>query len=131
MFSEWALVDVFADEGYSGSMRKAADRAEDERITIRDRTQGGMQEKAEGGGHFRWQGTIWLAHCEQGCQGESYLAAPQWCFSLSARGLTCGEVSAHLAVVYGAEVSRTTIFTIRDKGLDGMHEWQNRPLDSA
>ena len=49
--------------------------------------------------------------------------------SLSARGLTHGEISAHLAEVYGAEVSKTTISTITDKVMDGMAEWQNRPLD--
>lgn len=51
--------------------------------------------------------------------------------SLSARGLTHGEISAHLKEVYGAEVSKTTISTITDKVIDGMHEWQNRPLDSV
>ncbi|MFF3879244.1 IS256 family transposase [Streptomyces sp. NPDC001978] len=51
--------------------------------------------------------------------------------SLSARGLTHGEISAHLAEVYGAEVSKTTISTITDKVIDGMNEWQNRPLDSV
>ncbi|GAB2465682.1 hypothetical protein GCM10007967_19930 [Xylanimonas ulmi] len=49
--------------------------------------------------------------------------------SLSARGMTHGDISAHLADVYGSEVSKTTIFTITDKILDGMAEWQNRPLD--
>ena len=49
--------------------------------------------------------------------------------SLSAKGLTTGEISAHLAEVYGAEVSRQTISTITDKVMDGMAEWQNRPLD--
>ncbi len=49
--------------------------------------------------------------------------------SLAAKGLTTGEVQAHLAEVYGAEVSRQTISTITDKVLDGMAEWQNRPLD--
>lgn len=49
--------------------------------------------------------------------------------SLSARGLTHGEISAHLAEVYGAEVSKATISTITDKVMDGMAEWQNRPLD--
>lgn len=49
--------------------------------------------------------------------------------SLSARGLTHGEISAHLADVYGAEVSKTTISTITDRVVDGMTEWQNRPLD--
>ncbi|MEU4626958.1 IS256 family transposase [Actinoplanes sp. NPDC023801] len=49
--------------------------------------------------------------------------------SLSAKGLTTGEISAHLAEVYGADVSRQTISTITDKVMDGMAEWQNRPLD--
>jgi transposase-like protein len=49
--------------------------------------------------------------------------------SLSAKGLTTGEVQAYLAEVYGAEVSRQTISTITDKVMDGMAEWQNRPLD--
>ncbi|ALN14686.1 IS256 family transposase [Acidipropionibacterium acidipropionici] len=49
--------------------------------------------------------------------------------SLSARGMTHGDIAAHLADVYGAQVSKTTITTITDKVLDGMHEWQNRPLD--
>ncbi|WP_373312253.1 IS256 family transposase, partial [Streptomyces tauricus] len=49
--------------------------------------------------------------------------------SLSAKGLTHGEISAHLAEVYGANVSKTTISTITDKVMDGMAEWQNRPLD--
>jgi transposase-like protein len=49
--------------------------------------------------------------------------------SLSAKGLTTGEVQAHLAEVYGAEVSRQTISTITDKVVEAMAEWQNRPLD--
>ncbi|MGW7441741.1 IS256 family transposase [Streptomyces sp. NPDC054849] len=49
--------------------------------------------------------------------------------SLSARGLTHGDISAHLAEVYGASVSKQTISTITDKVMDGMTEWQNRPLD--
>lgn len=49
--------------------------------------------------------------------------------SLSARGLTHGDISAHLAEVYGAEVSKTTISMITDRVLEGMTEWQNRPLD--
>src|SRR5215218_179396 len=49
--------------------------------------------------------------------------------SLSAKGLTTGEVQAHLAEVYGAQVSRQTISTITDKVIEGMAEWQNRPLD--
>ncbi|CAM5615694.1 hypothetical protein SGLAM104S_02833 [Streptomyces glaucescens] len=51
--------------------------------------------------------------------------------SLAAKGLTTGEVQAHLAEVYGAEVSRQTISTITDKVLEGMAEWQSRPLDAV
>lgn len=49
--------------------------------------------------------------------------------SLSARGLTHGEICAHLSEVYGAEASKATISTITDKVIEGMAEWQNRPLD--
>jgi len=51
--------------------------------------------------------------------------------SLSAKGLTTGEISAHLREIYGAEVSRQTISTITDKVMEGMAEWQNRPLDAV
>jgi transposase-like protein len=51
--------------------------------------------------------------------------------SLSAKGLTYGEISAHLREVYGAEVSKQTISTITDSVVAGMTEWQNRPLDSV
>jgi putative transposase len=49
--------------------------------------------------------------------------------SLAAKGLTTGEVRAHLAEVYGAEVSRQTISTIADKVLEGMAAWQRPPLE--
>ena len=49
--------------------------------------------------------------------------------SLSAKGLTTGEIAAHLAEVYGAQVSKQTISTITDRVLEGMAEWQSRPLD--
>jgi len=49
--------------------------------------------------------------------------------SLSAKGLTTGEISAHLGEVYGAQVSKDTISTITDRVLEGMAEWQSRPLD--
>jgi putative transposase len=51
--------------------------------------------------------------------------------SLTARGLTTGEVAAHFDEVYGAKVSRDTISRITDKVLEEMTEWQNRPLDAA
>ncbi|PWI46210.1 IS256 family transposase [Streptomyces sp. ICBB 8177] len=49
--------------------------------------------------------------------------------SLSAKGLTHGEIAAHLAEVYGAEVSKQTISTITDQVMEGMAAWQSRPLD--
>lgn len=49
--------------------------------------------------------------------------------SLSARGLTHGEIAAHLAEVYGASVSKQAITTITDRVINAMNEWQNRPLD--
>jgi putative transposase len=46
--------------------------------------------------------------------------------SLSVRGLTYGEISAHLlAEVYGAEVSKTAVSAITDKVIEGMAEWRN------
>lgn len=49
--------------------------------------------------------------------------------SLTAKGLTTGEVAAHLAEVYGAEVSKDHISTITDRVMDSFTEWQNRLLD--
>src|SRR5579875_1507087 len=49
--------------------------------------------------------------------------------SLTARGLTTGEVCAHFAEVYGAKVSKDTISRITDKVIEEMTEWRNRPLD--
>src|SRR5579884_3838923 len=51
--------------------------------------------------------------------------------SLAAKGLTTGEISAHFADVYGAEVSRDTISRITDRVLEEMVAWQSRPLDSV
>lgn len=47
--------------------------------------------------------------------------------SLSARGLTHGDIFAHLAEVYGASVSKQTISTITDKVMDGMVESRTGP----
>ncbi len=49
--------------------------------------------------------------------------------SLCAKGLTTGEVSAHLAEVYGTEVSKETISKITDAVLEEMTGWLCRPLD--
>ena len=51
--------------------------------------------------------------------------------SLSAKGLTHGEISAHLAEIYGAQVSKQTISAITDRVVEGMAAWQSRPLDSV
>ena len=49
--------------------------------------------------------------------------------SLSAKGLTTGEIAAHFADVFGAKVSKDTISRITEKVVGEMTEWQNRPLD--
>jgi transposase-like protein len=50
--------------------------------------------------------------------------------SLSAKGLTTGEISAHLAEVYGANASKDTISAITDRVIGELIEWQSRPLDA-
>ncbi|MFJ2115940.1 recombinase family protein, partial [Streptomyces sp. NPDC087850] len=54
-------------------MRKEADRAEDERVLILDRTQGGVQEKAESGGHPGGVAPYGYRIENQGKRGESRL----------------------------------------------------------
>jgi putative transposase len=49
--------------------------------------------------------------------------------SLTARGLTTGEIAAHFDDVYGATVSKDTISRITEKVSQEMAEWTNRPLD--
>jgi transposase-like protein len=51
--------------------------------------------------------------------------------SLTAKGLTTGEIAAHFNDVYGATVSKDTISKITDKVIDEMTEWCNRPLESG
>ena len=53
----------------------------------------------------------------------------QMVLSLSAKGLTHGEISAHLFDIYGAKVSKETVTRITDRVIETMVEWQNRPLD--
>ncbi|GAB2713596.1 transposase [Nocardia thraciensis] len=48
---------------------------------------------------------------------------------MKALEVTDTEICAHLREAYGADVSKSTISTITDKVMDGMAEWQNRPLD--
>jgi transposase-like protein len=49
--------------------------------------------------------------------------------SLSARGLTTGEIAAHFDEVYGASVSKDTVSRITEKVAGEMAEWSSRPLD--
>ena len=49
--------------------------------------------------------------------------------SLYAKGLTTGEIQAHLEEMYGTSVSRDTVSKITDQIVADMAAWQNRPLD--
>jgi transposase-like protein len=49
--------------------------------------------------------------------------------SLYGKGLTTGEIQAHLSDIYGADVSRDLISKITDKVVDELNSWQARPLD--
>jgi transposase-like protein len=51
--------------------------------------------------------------------------------SLTAKGLTTGEIAAHFEEVYGAKVSKDTISRITDKVVGEMAEWANRPLERS
>jgi putative transposase len=56
-------------------------------------------------------------------------ALDEMVLSLTAKGLTSGEIVAHLAEVYGMSTTKETVSTITDKALDSMAEWRTRPLD--
>ena len=58
-------------------------------------------------------------------------ALDEMVLSLTARGMTSGEIVAHLEEVYGMKTSKETISTITDKALDSMNEWRTRPLDAV
>ena len=49
--------------------------------------------------------------------------------SLYAKGLTTGDIQAHLNEIYGTEISRDTISKITDAVIEDMNAWQSRPLD--
>jgi putative transposase len=51
--------------------------------------------------------------------------------SLTAGGLTTGEIAAHVAGVCGASLSTDTICRISDRVLEEMTEWLHRPLDAV
>jgi transposase-like protein len=49
--------------------------------------------------------------------------------SLYAKGMSTGDIQAHLAEIYGTDISRDTISRITDAVVEDMVAWQNRPLD--
>jgi transposase-like protein len=49
--------------------------------------------------------------------------------SLYAKGMSTGDIQAHLEEIYGTEISRDTISRITDAVVEDMVAWQNRPLD--
>jgi len=49
--------------------------------------------------------------------------------SLYAKGLTTGEIQAHLSDVYSADVSRDLISKVTDAVNEELAAWRNRPLD--
>jgi putative transposase len=50
--------------------------------------------------------------------------------SLYSRGMTTRDIRAHLAEVYGTEVSPALVSAVTDVVTDEITEWQNRPLDA-
>jgi putative transposase len=50
--------------------------------------------------------------------------------SLYAKGMTTGDIQAHLADVYDTDISRDTISRITDAVIEDLLAWQNRPLDA-
>ena len=50
--------------------------------------------------------------------------------SMYAKGMTTGDIEAHIRDIYGVEVSDTTVSRITDKILPIAREWQQRPLES-
>lgn len=50
--------------------------------------------------------------------------------SMYAKGMSTGDIEAHIRDIYGVEVSDTTVSRITDKILPIAKEWQQRPLES-
>ena len=50
--------------------------------------------------------------------------------SMYAKGMTTGDIEAHIQDIYGVDVSDTTVSRITDKILHAAKEWQQRPLES-
>jgi putative transposase len=51
--------------------------------------------------------------------------------SLYAKGMTTGDIQAHLADIYDTDLSRDTISRITDAVVEDMVAWQHRPLDAV
>lgn len=49
--------------------------------------------------------------------------------SMYAKGMTTGDIEAHIREIYGLDVSDTTISRVTDKILPVVKEWQMRPLE--
>jgi len=54
----------------------------------------------------------------------------QMVISLYAKGLTTGDIAAHLEDVYGQAMDRATVSRITDAIVPDMEAWQSRPLES-
>ena len=50
--------------------------------------------------------------------------------SMYAKGMTTGDIEAHIRDIYGVEVSDSTVSRLTDKILPVAKEWQQRPLES-
>lgn len=51
--------------------------------------------------------------------------------SMYAKGMTTGDIEAHIRDIYGVDVSDTTVSRITDKILPVAKEWQQRPLEAV
>ena len=51
--------------------------------------------------------------------------------SMYAKGMTAGDIEAHIQDIYGISVSDSTVSRITDKILPIVREWQQRPLESV
>jgi hypothetical protein len=51
--------------------------------------------------------------------------------SLYAKGMTTGDIAAHLEKVYDTTISRDLVSTVTEKVTKEMREWQARPLDAV
>lgn len=51
--------------------------------------------------------------------------------SMYAKGMTTGDIEAHIQDIYGVNVSDTTVSRITDKILPIAKEWQQRPLEAV